>query len=180
LESTNYKVVISELVSQFRKQIKEGEAYFDEGKFKNSLAKYFLASESADSTYRTVANLLIENAPSEAYRGLFLEMISWQLRYYNAQFYYHFSVAMTTVDEQRNEWIARLITVVKMSKVIVNMLLNIPMDRVSEKMKIRIDKLLKDWGEGLVELVERLRLWNVPYQEVAHIIEWARDQGIDF
>jgi hypothetical protein len=167
------------LLERFSKALTDAEESMTNEEHQQAMALYFDASQSADEMCERFLTLLIKTSPSDPYKTLLIEFLSWRLRYLTAQYDYHLAVAQTLTGLPRQEWIARLETILVLSQSLVEKLL--PHLRSAEDPALggRIRTLLDDWVSGIKSLVEKLRTWNMASAQASRVLEWAIDQGID-
>ena len=167
------------LLDRFRNAAAEAEKALDQEEYQQAMAFYFDASQAADEMTERFLTLLMKTAPSNSHRTMIIEVLSWRLRYFTAQYDYHLSVAQTLSGLPREEWIARLETILVLSKSLVDKLLPILRDSEDFNITRRIDALLNDWVKGIRSLVGKLQGWGMASSQAAQILEWALDNGIE-
>lgn len=167
------------LLERFSKAVSDAEDSLNNEQHQKAMALYYDASQSADEMCQRFLTLLIKTSPSEAYKTILLEVLSWRLRYFTTQYDYHLAVAQTLTGLPRQEWIARLETILVLSQTLVDKLL--PHLRNAEDPALcgRIRPLLHDWIAGIRNLVAKLRTWNMASAQASRVLEWAIDQGLD-
>jgi hypothetical protein len=121
----------------------------------------------------------MKTAQSTAHKTLFVEFLSWRLRYYTAQYDYHLAVAQTLSGLPREEWIARLETILVLSQSLVDKILPIYKETDDSAIRLRIKELLEDWITGIRNLVLNLKSWGMASAQASRVLEWAIDNGID-
>ncbi|MHA1863623.1 MAG: hypothetical protein ACTSWA_07630, partial [Candidatus Thorarchaeota archaeon] len=95
------------LLTRFKSAVGRANEYLSAEEYQKAMALYYEASQSADEMTQRFLNLLIKTAPSTAHKTVFIEFLSWRLRYFTAQYDYHLAVAQTLSGLPREEWIAR-------------------------------------------------------------------------
>ncbi|RLI60120.1 MAG: hypothetical protein DRO87_00975, partial [Candidatus Thorarchaeota archaeon] len=124
-------------------------------------------------------SLLIKTAPSLAHKTISVEVLSWRLRFCTAQYDYHLAVAQTLSGLPREEWIARLETILVLSQSLVDKILPIYREVEDEGLKNRIQSLFEDWIAGIRNLVLNLQSWGMASAQASRVLEWAMDNGIE-
>ncbi|MHA1247922.1 MAG: hypothetical protein ACTSPE_11390, partial [Candidatus Thorarchaeota archaeon] len=158
--------------------IEEADRLLRDEKYQQAMALYFDASQSADELFGKYVALLMKTAPSSAYRTLLLEILSWRLRYYTTQYDYHLAVAQTLSGLPREEWLARLETILVLSQSLVEKMLPLREEVTDPLIRTRIEELLRDWVSGIRDLVDKLKIWGMSSAQAAQILEWALDNGL--
>lgn len=143
------------------------------------MALYYDASQSADEMFERFLGLLLKTSPSTAHKTLLVEVLSWRLRYYTAQYDYHLAVAQTLTGLPREEWIARLETILVLSQSLAAKLVPILDDKTDIGIALRIKDLLRDWISGIRDLVTNLRTWGMASAQASRVLEWALDNELD-
>lgn len=167
------------LLERFKESVGQAnECLFNE-EYQQAMALYFDASQSADEMTQRFLSLLIKTAPSTAHKTLLVEVLSWRLRYFTAQYDYHLAVAQTLSGLPREEWIARLETILVLSQSLVDLILPVYHEDDDPIIKVRIKDLLDDWITGIRNLILNLRSWNMASAQAARVLEWAMDNGIE-
>lgn len=167
------------LLERFSKAVNDAEDSMNNEQHQKAMALYYDASQSADEMCERFLTLLIKTSPSEAYKTILLEVLSWRLRYLTAQYDYHLAVAQTLTGLPRQEWIARLETILVISQSLVEKLLPHLRDAEDPALCSRIQALLDDWVASIRNLVAKLRTWNMASAQASRVLEWAIDQGLD-
>ena len=108
------------LLDRFRNAAKDAETALDGEEYQKAMAFYYDASQAADEMTERFLTLLMKTAPSNSHRTMIIEVMSWRLRYFTAQYDYHLTVAQTLSGLPREEWIARLETILVLSKSLVD------------------------------------------------------------
>ncbi len=121
---------------------------------------------------------MMKTAPTAAHRSLVLEVLGWRLRYFTAQYDYHLAVAQTLQGLPREEWVARLETILVLSQSLVGSLLPILKEVKEPNIRRRIEELLSDWVIGVERLVSYLKTWNMASAQASRVLEWAYDNGL--
>jgi hypothetical protein len=166
------------LLKRFKDAVKDADELLEVEQFQQAMALYYEASQSADEMCERFLTLLMKTAPSTDYRTLLIEIISWRLRYLTAQYDYHLAVAQTLTGLPREEWIARLETLLVLSQTWVGKLLPILQQVEDPSLGKRIKGLLGDWVSGIRSLVAKLRTWGMASAQASRVLEWAIDNGI--
>ncbi len=166
------------LIERFKKATAEANQCRKNQQYQQAMALYYDASQSADELTDRFLTLLVKTAPSNAHRILIVEFLSWRLRYFTMQYDYHLAVAQTLSGLPREEWLARLETILVLSQTLVSKLLNILSNVDDLSIHIRIRELLKDWVRGIRDLVEDLQSWGMSSAQASRVLEWAFDNGI--
>ncbi|TFF92317.1 hypothetical protein EU545_01265, partial [Candidatus Thorarchaeota archaeon] len=104
------------ILGRFKKATEEASELLRNQEYQQAMALYYDASRSADEMCERFLTLLMKTAPSNAHRILLIEILSWRLRYYTTQYDYHLAVAQTLNGLPREEWIARLETILVLSQ----------------------------------------------------------------
>ena len=167
------------LLERFKESVGQANECLSSEEYQQAMALYFDASQSADEMTQRFLSLLIKTAPSTAHKTLLVEVLSWRLRYFTAQYDYHLAVAQTLTGLPREEWIARLETILVLSQSLVDMILPIYNEDDDPIIKIRIKDLLEDWITGIRNLILNLRSWGMASAQAARVLEWAMDNGIE-
>ncbi len=167
-----------ELLQRFKSAVKEAHGLLQGEEYQRAMALYFDASQSADEMCERFFTLLMRTAPSDAHRVLLVELLSWRLRYLTAQHQYHLAVAKTLTGLPREEWIARVETIVILSQSLVAKLLPALELVGSSSLGHRIRSLLADWTESVRDLVTNLRNWGLASAQAARVLEWAIDNRL--
>jgi hypothetical protein len=167
------------LIERFRASHEEACQHLSNAEYQQAMALFFDASQTADEMTERFLTLLIKTSPSTAHRALLVEALSWRLRYYAAQYDYHLSVAQTLSGLPREEWIARLETVLVLSQSLVDKLLPFSREIDDENIKNRISTLLVDWVSGIRDLVSNLNTWGMASSQAARVLEWALDNDLE-
>ncbi len=121
---------------------------------------------------------MMKTAPTAAHRSLVLEVLGWRLRYFTAQYDYHLAVAQTLQGLPREEWVARLETILVLSQSLVGSLLPILKVVKEPNIRRRIEELLSDWVIGVERLVSYLKIWSMASAQASRVLEWAYDNGL--
>ncbi|MHA1903695.1 MAG: hypothetical protein ACXADL_00665 [Candidatus Thorarchaeota archaeon] len=166
------------LLEKFKQAASEAERSLLNEEYQQAMALFYDASQSADEMTERFLTLLIKTAPSNSHRALIVEFLSWRLRYYSAQYDYHLSVAQTLTGLPREEWIARLETILILSQSLVGKLLPILKEVEDLSIKRRIRELLTDWVDGIHNLVDNLKAWNMASAQASRVLEWALDNEL--
>lgn len=167
------------LLERFRKAVGRADECLSNEEYQQAMALYFDASQSADEMTQRFLTLLMKTAQSTAHKSIFVEFLSWRLRYYTAQYDYHLAVAQTLSGLPREEWIARLETILVLSQSLVDKILPIYQETDDSAIRIRIKELLEDWITGIRNLVLNLKSWGMASAQASRVLEWAIDNGID-
>lgn len=167
------------LIERFKESIDRASESLSNEEYQQAMALYFDASQSADEMTQRFLSLLIKTAPSTAHKTLLVEVLSWRLRYFTAQYDYHLAVAQTLTGLPREEWIARLETILVLSQSLVGMILPVYKEEDDPIIKVRIQELLSDWITGIRNLILNLRSWGMASAQAARVLEWAMDNGIE-
>jgi len=167
-----------EILQRFKHAAREAEESLINENYQQAMAQFYDASQSADEMTERFLVLLMKTAPSDAHRTLIIEFLSWRLRYFAAQYDYHLSVAQTLSGLPREEWIARLETILVLSQSLVTKLLPVLQDTEDSTIAFRIRELLDDWVQGIRELVAKLQSWGMASAQAAQVLEWALDNNI--
>lgn len=166
------------LLDRFRNAARDAEISLDHEEYQQAMAFYFDASQAANEMTERFLTLLMKTAPSNAHRTMIIEVMSWRLRYFTAQYDYHLTVAQTLSGLPREEWIARLETILVFSKSLVDKFLPLLRDSTDSNIQRRIHALLNDWVQGIRNLVGKLHLWGMASAQAAQILEWALDNEL--
>ena len=166
------------VLEQFRKASKQAEACLANEEYQQAMALFFEASQSADEMHERFLSLMMKTAPTAAHRSLVLEVLGWRLRYFTAQYDYHLAVAQTLQGLPREEWVARLETILVLSQSLVSSLLPILKEVKEPNIRRRIEELLSDWVIGVERLVSYLKIWNMASAQASRVLEWAYDNGL--
>jgi hypothetical protein len=166
------------LLERFKESVGRADECLTSEEYQQAMALYFDASQSADEMTQRFLSLLIKTAPSTAHKTLIVEVLSWRLRYFTAQYDYHLAVAQTLTGLPREEWIARLETILVLSQSLVEMILPVYHEDEDPSIKKRVKDLLDDWITGIRNLILNLRSWGMASAQAARVLEWAMDNGI--
>ncbi len=166
------------ILDRFKKATKEAAELLRDQEYQQAMALYYDASQSADEMCERFLKLLMKTAPSNAHRVLLVEILSWRLRYYTTQYDYHLAVVQTLSGLPRDEWIARLETILVLSQSLVAKLLPLLENVTDPGITGRIRQVLSDWASGIHNLVSNLRVWGISSAQAAQVMEWAFDNGI--
>lgn len=166
------------LIDRFKDAVGRANECLTHEQYQQAMALYFDASQSADEMTQRFLSLLIKTAPSTAHKTLIVEFLSWRLRYFTAQYDYHLAVAQTLSGLPREEWIARLETILVLSQSLVDMILPVYNQDDDPVIKQRIKDHLDDWITGIRNLILNLRSWGMASAQAARVLEWAMDNGI--
>ncbi len=167
------------LLTRFKSAVGRANEHLSVEEYQKAMALYYEASQSADEMSQRFLSLLIKTAPSTAHKTIFIEFLSWRLRYFTAQYDYHLAVAQTLSGLPREEWIARLETILVLSQSLVDKILPVYKDTEDHSIKLRIKDLLEDWITGIRNLVLNLKSWGMASAQAARVLEWAMDNGIE-
>lgn len=167
------------LLDRFKESVGRANECLTSEEYQQAMALYFDASQSADEMTQRFLSLLLKTAPSTAYKTLIVEVLSWRLRYFTAQYDYHLAVAQTLTGLPREEWIARLETILVLSQSLVEMILPVYHEEEDLSIKKRVRELLDDWITGIRNLILNLRSWGMASAQAARVLEWAMDNGIE-
>ncbi|MDH4212883.1 MAG: hypothetical protein OEV85_03085 [Candidatus Thorarchaeota archaeon] len=167
------------LLERFKKAVGRADECLSGEEYQQAMALYYDASQSADEMTQRFLTLLMKTAPSTAHKTIFVEFLSWRLRYYTAQYDYHLAVAQTLTGLPREEWIARLETILVLSQSLVDKILPIYKETDDSAIHLRIKELLEDWITGIRNLVINLKSWGMASAQASRVLEWAMDNGID-
>jgi hypothetical protein len=168
------------ILDRYQKSAKEADLSLVDGEYQQAMAHYYDASQSADEMCERFLALLIKTSPSAAHKTLLVEVLSWRLRYYTAQYDYHLAVAQTLAGLPREEWLARLETILVLSQSLVMKLTPILKSTNDIGIKGRIQSVLGDWVSGIRNLVSNLRTWGLSSAQASRVLEWALDNDLDF
>ena len=166
------------LLTRFKDAVGRANEHLSNEEYQKAMALYYDASQSADEMTQRFLSLLIKTAPSTAHKTVFIEFLSWRLRFYTAQYDYHLAVAQTLSGLPREEWIARLETILVLSQSLVDKILPIYKDADDISIQQRVKELLDDWIAGIRNLVLNLRSWGMASAQASRVLEWAMDNGI--
>ncbi len=166
------------ILDRFKKATEEAAELLRNQEYQQAMALYYDASQSADEMCERFLKLLMKTAPSNAHRVLLVEILSWRLRYYTTQYDYHLAVVQTLSGLPREEWIARLETILVLSQSLVAKLLLLMENVTDPGIMGRIRQVLSDWASGIHNLVSNLRVWGISSAQAAQVMEWAFDNGI--
>ena len=166
------------VLEQFREASKQAEACLANEEYQQAMALFFEASQSADEMHERFLSLMMKTAPTAAHRSLVLEVLGWRLRYFTAQYDYHLAVAQTLQGLPREEWVARLETILVLSQSLVGSLLPILKEVKEPNIRLRIEELLSDWVIGVERLVSYLKTWSMASAQASRVLEWAYDNGL--
>ncbi len=169
-----------ELIQRFKNSTRDAEENLLNEQYQQAMASFYDASVAADEMTERFLLLLMKTAPSDAHRTLLVEFMSWRLRYFATQYDYHLSVAQTLTGLPREEWIARLETILVLSQSLVSKLLPIVTESDDTNVVFRIRALLKDWVSGIRELINKLQVWGISSTQAAQVLEWALDNNLEF
>ncbi len=167
------------LLERFKNAVGRADECLSGEEYQQAMALYYDASQSADEMTQRFLSLLMKTAPSTAHKTIFVEFLSWRLRYYTAQYDYHLAVAQTLTGLPREEWIARLETILVLSQSLVDKILPIYKESDDTAIQLRIKELLEDWITGIRNLVINLKSWGMASAQASRVLEWAMDNGID-
>ncbi len=167
-----------ELIEKFQEATSTANEFLLNQEYQQAMALYFDASQAADEMTERFLTLLVKTAPTNAHRVLLVEALAWRLRYYTAQHDYHLAVAKTLTGLPREEWIARMETILILSQSLVTKLLPFQHEVDDTNIRLRIRKVLEDWVEGINELVTNLQAWGMASAQASRILEWALDNGL--
>ncbi len=167
------------ILERFKNATSNADNHLYAHEYQKAMALYFDASQSADEMFGKFISLLMKTAPSNAYRVLLIEILSWRLRYYSTQYSYHLAVAQTLSGLPREEWLARLETILILSQSLVDKLLPLREEVSDVGLQSRIRETLIDWVSGIKELVTQLKTWGLSSVEAARVLEWALDNGLE-
>jgi hypothetical protein len=167
------------LLERFKNAVGRADESLSSEDYQQAMALYFDASQSADEMTQRFLTLLMKTAPSTAHKTVFVEFLSWRLRYYTAQYDYHLAVAQTLSGLPREEWIARLETILVLSQSLVDKILPIFKETDDTAIRLRINELLDDWITGIRNLVLNLKNWGMASAQASRVLEWAMDNGIE-
>ncbi len=168
------------IIQRFKNAARDAEESLLNEKYQQAMAQFYDASVSADEMTERFLLLLMKTAPSDAHRTLIIEFLSWRLRYFATQYDYHLSVAQTLTGLPREEWIARLETILVLSQSLVTKLLPILRESEDTNVVFRIRELLTDWVMGIRELINKLHVWGISSTQAAQVLEWALDNDLEF
>lgn len=167
-----------QLLERFKSAVSEADELLADEQHQQAMALYYEASQSADEMSERFLTLLIRTAPNNDYRTLLIEVISWRLRYITAQYDYHLAVAQTLSGLPRQEWIARLETLLVLSQTWVDKLLPFLKEVHEPGMRGRIEDVLSDWVSGIRSLIDKLMNWGMASAQASRVLEWAMDNGL--
>lgn len=149
-----------------------------EQEYQQAMALFYDASQSADAMTERFLTLLIKTAPSNSHRILLVEVLAWRLRYFTALYDYHLAVANTLTGLPREEWIARLETILVLSQSLVDKLLPFYREVEDVNIRLRIRSVLTDWVDGINDLVNNLKAWGMASSQASRVLEWALDNDL--
>jgi len=158
--------------------MQEADRLLQEEEYQRAMAMYFDASQSADEMFGRFVNLMMKTVPSDAYRILLVEILGWRLRYYTTQYDYHLAVAQTLSGLPREEWLARLETILVLSQSLVEKMIPLLDEVHDDIIRQRIHSLLISWVSGVRDLVDKLKNWGMSSAQAARVLEWALDNGL--
>jgi hypothetical protein len=167
------------IIQRFKNAARDAEKSLLNEDYQQAMAQFYDASQSADEMTERFLLLLMRTAPSDAHRTLIVEFLSWRLRYFATQYDYHLSVAQTLTGLPREEWIARLETILVLSQSLVSKLLPILRDSEDTNFVSRIRDLLNDWVRGIRELITKLQVWGISSTQASQVLEWALDNNLE-
>ena len=167
------------LLERFKSAVGRADECLTDEQYQQAMALYYDASQSADEMTQRFLTLLMKTAPTTAHKTVFVEFLSWRLRYYTAQYDYHLAVAQTLTGLPREEWIARLETILVLSQSLVDKILPIYNETEDSGIHLRIKELLDDWITGIRNLVLNLKSWGMASAQASRVLEWAMDNGIE-
>ncbi|MEM4735285.1 MAG: hypothetical protein QXS20_06145 [Candidatus Thorarchaeota archaeon] len=166
------------MIERFQRSSSMAEQHLDTEDYQQAIALYYDASQSADEICERFFRLLIRTAPDPAYRTLFVETLCWRLRYYMSQYEYHLAVARTLTGLPRDEWLARIETILILSQSLVAKLLSV-LDSVDDRtLHSRVVSALHSWVAGIRKLVSDLKRWGMSSAQASQVLEWALDNGM--
>jgi hypothetical protein len=168
------------ILDRYQRSSKEADLSLINGEYQQAMAHYYDASQSADEMCERFLALMIKTSPSAAHKTLLVEVLSWRLRYYTAQYDYHLAVAQTLAGLPREEWLARLETILVLSQTLVTKLTPILKSTNDIGIRTRIQSVLGDWVGGIRNLVTNLRTWGMSSAQASRVLEWALDNDLDF
>ena len=168
-----------DLLERFKTAAREAELSLANEEFQQAMAYYYEASQSADEMTERFLTLLMKTAPSNAHRTMIIEISTRLIRPAVAAHPYPLSVAQTLSGLPREEWIARLETILIFSKSIVYKFMPILKDTEDFNIERRIHDLLNDWVKGIRALVSKLQSWGMASAQAAQILEWALDNNLE-
>ena len=166
------------LIARYQKSTTDAHMHLANDEFQQAMALYFDASQSADEMTERFFTLLIKTAPSISHKTLIVEALSWRLRYFSTQYDYHLAVAQTLTGLPREEWIARLETILMFSQSLVSKMLPMLRDVKDVTIKQRICDLMVDWVDGIRDLVTNLQSWGMASAQASQVLEWALDNNL--
>jgi hypothetical protein len=175
-ESTSTRSILE----RYQRSTKEADVSLNSGEYQQAMAHYYDASQSADEMCERFLALLIKTSPSASHKTLLVEVLSWRLRYYTSQYDYHLAVAQTLAGLPREEWLARLETILVLSQTLVTKLTPILKSTTDIGIRSRIQGVLGDWVSGIRNLVSNLRTWGMASAQASRVLEWALDNDLDF
>lgn len=170
---------IREVIQRFKDSAKEAAEFLAGQDYQQAMALYFDASQSADAMTQRFLDLVIKTAPSNAFRTLLIEALSWRLRYLTSQYDYHLAVAQTLDGLPREEWLARVETILALSQSLVGKFLPILEELDDISLRARVNSVLRDWLGGIRKLVSNLRGWRLSSSQAQQVLEWALDNELD-
>jgi len=168
------------ILERYQRSTKEADLSLYSGEYQQAMAHYYDASQSADDMCERFLALLIKTSASAAQKTLLVEVLSWRLRYYTSQYDYHLAVAQTLAGLPREEWLARLETILVLSQTLVTKLTPILKSTKDLGIRSRIESVLGDWVLGIRNLVSNLRSWGMASAQASRVLEWALDNDLDF
>lgn len=168
------------ILERYQRSTKVADTSLTNGEYQQAMAHYYDASQSADEMCERFIALLIKTSPSAAHTTLLVEVLSWRLRYYTSQYDYHLAVAQTLAGLPREEWLARLATILVLSQSLVMKLTPILKSTNDIGIRGRIQSVLGDWVAGIRSLVSNLRTWGMSSAQASRVLEWALDNDLDF
>ena len=167
------------IIERFRNAARDAEESLVNEEYQKAMAQFYDASVSADEMTERFLLLLMKTASSDAQRTLLVEMLSWRLRYLTAQYDYHLAVAQTLSGLPREEWIARLETILVLSQTLVGKLIPILRETDDVNVERRIHDLVNDWVTGVKNLVFKLQSWGMASAQASQVLEWAYDNNLE-
>jgi hypothetical protein len=168
-----------EVIQRFKNAAQEAANYLASQEYQQAMALYFDASQSADAMTQRFLDLVIKTSPSNAHCTLVIEALSWRLRYLTAQYDYHLAVAQTLDGLPREEWLARVETILALSQSLVDKFLPVVEKLDDHSLRTRVNTVLRDWLNGIRKLVSNLQGWRLSSSQAQQILEWALDNGLD-
>jgi hypothetical protein len=167
------------LLDRFKSAVSEADELLAKDQHQQAMALYYEASQSADEMSERFLTLLVRTSPNNDFRTLLIEVISWRLRYITAQYDYHLAVAQTLGGLPRQEWIARLETLLVLAQTWVDKLLPFQKEVNEPGLRGRIDDVLSDWVAGIRSLIDKLMNWGMASAQASRVLEWAMDNGLE-